>query len=261
MRLLRFAVRLPLVLLLLVGGLLILGTFYRLLPISGRAWLNRNWSRCMLAICGVRISVSGTPCLQGPVLWVANHVSWIDIFALTTVRSTCFVAKAEIRSWPLAGWLAAGTGTVFIQRGQRHAVHAVAAAMQSRFDRGEAVGLFPEGTTSEGHDVRAFHASLFEPARELSVAVQPVALRFLHRGRRSGYAAFVGEETLLANMWRVLSTTGVAVEVVFLPPLAVCGPDGVPVSRTALAQAARDAVRGQLVQASPEAVHGAAQAA
>jgi len=246
LRLLLFAVRLPIVLLLLLGGLLILATFYRLLPVAGRAWLNRNWSRCLLAICGVRTRVAGEPRMQGPVLWVANHVSWIDIFALCGVRSTAFVAKAEIRRWPLAGWLAAGAGTVFIQRGQRHAVHAAAAAMQSRFDRGEAVGLFPEGTTSEGYDVRTFHASLFEPARELDVCVQPVALRFLHRGRRSGYAAFVGEETLLANMWRVLGTTGVAVEVIFLPPLAVRGPDGVPRSRNVLAHEAREAVRAEL---------------
>ena len=254
LRLLRFAVRLPLVLLLLLGGLLILAVAYRWLPAAGRAWLNRNWSACVLAISGVRVRVSGEPRLEGPVLWVANHVSWIDIFALSTVRATAFVAKAEIRRWPLAGWLAAGTGTVFIQRGQRHAVHAAAAAMQRYFDQGGAVGLFPEGTTSEGHDVRNFHASLFEPARELDVAVQPVALRFLHHGRRSGYAAFVGEQTLVGNMWKVLGTTGLAVDVVFLPPLQVRGPDGAPASRTALAAASQEAIREVLVgEAQPAA--------
>jgi 1-acyl-sn-glycerol-3-phosphate acyltransferase len=252
LRLVRFLLRLPLVLLLLIGGLLILGTFYRLLPAQGRAWLNRNWSRCLLAVCGVRTLVRGAPAMQGPMLWVANHVSWIDIFALCAVRSVCFVAKAEIRRWPLAGWLAVGAGTVFIERRRRHAVHEAATAMQARFDRGEVVGLFPEGTTSEGFDVQPFHASLFEPARGLGVAVQPVALRFLHRGRRSGYAAFVGEETLVANMWRVLGTTGVAVEVIFLPPLPTTAPDGQPCSRTALAQAAREAIRAELLDTAPQ---------
>ena len=164
--------------------------------------------------------------MTGPVLLVANHVSWIDIFVLNSARATSFVAKSEIRSWPVIGWLVAGAGTLFIERGQRHAVHAMGESMQARFRQGDAVGLFPEGTTSEGSELRPFHASLFEPARAAAVEIQPVALRFLQHGQRSGFAAFIGDESLVANLWRVMGTTGLSVEVVFLPPLATRNADG-----------------------------------
>src|SRR5690606_42100183 len=75
-----------------------------------RANLNRYWSRRLMSLCGIGLAVQGAPLLQGPVLWVANHVSWIDIFVLNSVRATSFIAKSEIRKWPLIGWLAAGAG-------------------------------------------------------------------------------------------------------------------------------------------------------
>lgn len=248
MKLLRFTIRVALVLPWILLGLVCVGLIYPWLrPAPARAWINRNWSRGLMRICGVRISVCGQARMRGPVMLVANHVSWIDIFVVNSVRATAFVAKSEIRSWPVAGWLAAGAGTLFIDRGQRHAVQAMGESIQVCFDRGEAVGLFPEGTTSEGQDVRPFHASLFEPARRAGVDIQPVALRFLHRGRRSGFAAFVGEETLVGNMWRVLGSTGVGVEVVFLPALSFApGPDGERPSRLELARQAREAILAQL---------------
>ena len=102
------------------------------------------------------------------------------------------------------------------------------------------MGLFPEGTTSVGFDLLPFHASLFEPARSAAVEIQPVALCFLQHGQRSGYAAFVGEESLVANLWRVLGVTGLAVEVVFLPPLPARHPDGTLPTRLELSHQARD---------------------
>jgi len=108
------------------------------------------------------------------------------------------------------------------------------------------VGLFPEGTTSEGFDLRPFHASLFEPARSAAIEIQPVALRFLKNGERSGFAAFVGEETLVANLWKVMGSTGLSVEVVFLPALAAKHADGTLPTRLELSHQARDAIRAVL---------------
>ncbi|ALM87127.1 1-acyl-sn-glycerol-3-phosphate acyltransferase [Bordetella sp. N] len=246
MRLLRFIPRCALVIFLVLLGLLLVGLAYPFIGVRGRAQLNRTWSRCLLRICGVRLLVRGTPRLREAVLFVANHVSWIDIFVINAVRPTAFVAKAEIRRWPVVGWLVAGAGTLFIERGQRHAVQTVGAAMQRRFARGEAVGLFPEGTTTEGHDLLPFHGSLFEPARQGQVTVQPLTLRFLRNGKRDPYAAFVGEESLVANLWRVLGERGLAVEVVFLPPLAHTDPDGTPVTRLELSRRAREGIRAHL---------------
>ena len=246
MKLLRFVFRVALVLPWILFGLFCVSLVYRFLNGRQRAALNRFWSGVLLRMCGVRMTIAGEPRLTGSVLWVANHVSWIDIFVVNAVRATSFVAKAEIRGWPVIGWLAAGAGTLFIERTQRHAVHAMGESIQSCFDRGEAVGLFPEGTTTEGLDLRPFHASLFEPARAAGVAVQPVVLRFLHHGQRSGFAAFVGEESLVANLWRVLGATGVAVEVAFLPVLAAHHADGTPFTRLELSRAAREAILARL---------------
>jgi 1-acyl-sn-glycerol-3-phosphate acyltransferase len=246
LKLLRFVLRLFLVVPWILFGLVCVGLVYPLIGHKSRAWLNRRWSRCLMAFCGLRVVLKGEPRLTGPVLMVANHVSWIDIFVLNSARATSFVAKSEIRSWPIIGWLVAGAGTLFIERGQRHAVHAMGESMQARFKQGDAVGLFPEGTTSEGFELLPFHASLFEPARAAAVEIQPVALRFLQHGKRSGYAAFVGEESLVANLWRVLGVTGLAVEVVFLPPLPARHPDGSLPTRLELSHQARDAILSAL---------------
>src|SRR3546814_12811823 len=89
--------------------------------------------------------------------------------------------------------------------------------MKARFERGEVVGLFPEGTTSTGFDVAQFHSSLFDAAIRAHVDIQPVALRFEHQGERSAYVDFVGEQTMLQNMWGLLGTTVVVSELGVLP--------------------------------------------
>lgn len=247
MSVLWFVLRIAVIAPMIVAALLIIATCYPFMGVRSRSLANRTWSRMLLAVCGIAVEVRGQPVYEAPVLWVSNHVSWLDIYVLNSVRATAFVAKAEIRRWPVLGWLVAGAGTVFLDRKQRHAVQHASEAMRRRFDRGEVVGLFPEGTTSNGLDVQTFYPSLFEPARLLDVAIQPVALRFLHQGQRSGFAAFVGEETLLENAWRVLRGTGVKVEAVFLPPLARQDEQGRVYTRVELATRAHAMVREQVV--------------
>lgn len=190
------------------------------LSLRARSGLNYRWSRALMFLCGVSIKVHGEPKLHGAALWVANHVSWIDIFVLNSVRPTSFIAKSEIRYWPILGWLVAGSGTLFIERGHRHAVRSVGHKMKSRFAQGEVIGLFPEGTTSTGFDVAPFHSSLFDAAIRVQVDIQPVALRFFHHGQRSDHVAFVGEQSLVQNLWRLLWARGIEVELVFLPVMS-----------------------------------------
>ena len=241
---LRFTLRFLLVTLWVIFGLIVLATVFRRLEVARRDRINSWWSRWLLRWCGVRVYVSGRPPVDGPALLIANHVSWLDIYALSSVRCTIFVGKRELRDWPVLGWLIAGVGTVFIERGSRRAVHYVAQAMRERFDRGQLIGLFPEGTTSDGLDVLPFHAGLFEPARRAGVPVQPVALRYLQHGERSTLPAYVGDESLLGNAWRVLGTTGVAVQVVYLPP--VLPEAGDEDHRHAMAARVREAIRREV---------------
>jgi len=243
---LRFTLRVVPVVAWLLLGLVTVVLVFPFAPVRWRSALNRSWSRALMALCGVQIRVLGTPVWHTPVLWVANHVSWIDIFCLNRVRSTAFVAKREIRAWPVVGWLVAGAGTIFIERGSRQALRHAGAQMQQRLRRGEVVGLFPEGTTSAGFEVMPFHASLFEAAIRAQVDIQPVALRFYHRGARSDVAAFIGDQTLVANMWQLLGTTGVCVELEFLAPhpAAQCQAVGRHGMAALTQQAIREAVIG-----------------
>lgn len=248
MRLVRFVWRAWWTTLWLFAGLLTIGLVFPWLGLNARLAIKRRWSSTLLALCGIKLRVSGHAPEQGPVLWVVNHVSWLDIFVLNHVRSTAFVAKQEIRNWPLIGWLVAGADTIFIERGFRHAVHRVGLAMEKHFAGGLAVGLFPEGTTSTGFDVLPFYGNLLEPARRAGVPIQPMALVYRHHGRRSEFAAFVGEENLMQNMWRVLGTTGVSIELVCLPALSA---DQVQqFKRNELASMARQTIRGVLLDSN-----------
>lgn len=214
-----FLIRFVLVSVWVLLGLLTELLIFPLLRRKGRRAVVCVWSRMLMALCGVRVCSTGEPRLEGAVMWVANHVSWVDIFVLNSVRTTSFVAKSDIRRWPVIGLLVAWAGTLFIDRSHRHAVREAGRQMQACFDAGDAVGLFPEGTSTDGSDVRPFHSGLFSAALESGVPVQPVALRFYRGGRRAPELAFVGEQTLVANLWVLLGSWGVRVECDFLPPI------------------------------------------
>ena len=179
-----------------------------------------RWSAGALAVLGVGLRVSGMPA-TGATLVVANHVSWLDILAINAVRPLRFVSKADIRAWPLLGWLTACGGTLFIERTRTRdalrVLHLVADALKA----GEQVAVFPEGTTSEGHGVLPFHANLLQAAIVAQAPVQPIALRYADAQEPiSSAAAYVGDTTLLESLWAVASTTGLTVQVSFLPSLS-----------------------------------------
>jgi 1-acyl-sn-glycerol-3-phosphate acyltransferase len=234
----------------LVSAWIMLGLLTELLlfPFLGRAarrGVVGGWSRGLMRLCGVRVRPLGEPVLDQAVLWVSNHVSWVDIFVINSVRSTSFVAKSDVRRWPVIGLLVAWAGTLFIDRHHRHAVREAAHQMQDCFAQGDVVGLFPEGTSTDGSDVRSFHAGLFEAAVRSGVAVQPLALRFLRQGRRAPELAFVGEQTLVGNLWHLLGARGVVVECEFLRPIPALHGLG----RGALAQMTHAAIRRAVLQA------------
>jgi 1-acyl-sn-glycerol-3-phosphate acyltransferase len=211
------------------------------------------WSRGLLRVCGARLAVGGaTPPPEiaatgvaadgrGRVV-VANHISWIDVFALDAALPCRFVAKSEIGRWPLAGWLVSLAGTLYIERGRRHAVAAINRTLREHLQRGETIALFLEGTTTDGTTVLPFHSNLLAPVLDVRSPVWPVALRYTERGVFSTAAAFDGDKTLLRSLWGTLTARDLVIEVTFLPPL---DPDEAP-TRHALADAAHDAIAAQL---------------
>jgi 1-acyl-sn-glycerol-3-phosphate acyltransferase len=182
-------------------------------------WAVRTWSRGMMRIFGFRLKHYGTP-LPGAALFVANHVSWIDITLMHSQRFMGFVAKAEIARWPLIGWLAALGGTIYHHRGNNESLHGVMHQMVQRLQSGQAVGVFPEGRTMGGAAIGVFHARIFQPAVLAGVPAQPVALKYGLRGSAQTSVAFAPRENFLANFLRLLGDPPRVAEVHFLEPIA-----------------------------------------
>ena len=180
----------------------------------------RAWSVLMVRVFGMRVRRFGEP-LPGAALFVANHVSWIDITLLHSQRVVGFVAKAEIARWPLIGWVASHGGTIFHRRGDNESLHGVMHQMLEKLQSGIAIGVFPEGRTNNGQVVGPFHARIFQPAVLAGVPAQPVALKYGARGSAQTKVAFQTRENFMQNLWRLLGEPARAVEVHFLEPVSV----------------------------------------
>jgi 1-acyl-sn-glycerol-3-phosphate acyltransferase len=165
------------------------------------------WSLRMLALLGVGLEVRGRPPRNGPVLLVANHISWLDILVMHAACYCRFVSKADVKQWPLIGTLATGGGTIYIEReSRRDAVRVVHRVTQS-LQRGEVVAVFPEGTTGDGVTLLPFHANLIQAAISAAAPIQPVALGFVDvaSGGISRSPSYIGDETMVGSVWRTLS--------------------------------------------------------
>lgn len=194
----------------------------------------RGWQGGLMRVFGFRMHRIGTP-LPGAVMFVANHVSWVDIVALHAYRMMGFVAKREIAGWPLVGWLATMGETIYHQRGSQESLGGVLHEMLGRLREGRAVGVFPEGRTRSGAEVGPFHARIFLAAVEANVPVQPVALRYGLGGSAQTVVAFGEDESFFANFLRLLGEPSRHTEVIFLEPILPADTEG----RRRLAETAR----------------------
>ena len=178
----------------------------------------RWWSRTLLRVFGMRVRGVGTP-LAGGTMFVANHVSWIDIVALHSQHMMGFIAKAEIRRWPVVGWITSHGETIYLQRGNANSLGDVMAEMSQRLRDGRAVAAFPEGGTRDGRELGAFHARIFTAAVDADAPVQPVALCFGARCEAQQVVAFAEGEHFAGNLLRLLGEPPRPVTVCFLEPI------------------------------------------
>ena len=180
------------------------------------------WPQVYLAYAarcaGLRVRIEGRP-LQQQVLFVSNHVTWLDILALGGATGAAFVSRDDVESWPLVGWIAGLNDTIYVARQARREVHGQADRLRRALAEGRTVALFPEGTTEGGHVVLPFRPSLFAslfPPLE-GVKVQPVCIDY---GDAAEEIAWVGDEPAGANARRVLSRKGTTpVALRFLDPV------------------------------------------
>jgi 1-acyl-sn-glycerol-3-phosphate acyltransferase len=209
----------------LARGLWVVRTRYgRLTPARQDREL-RRWARELLGILRVEVRCHNAPeTLPERCLLVSNHVSWLDIFAVYAATPGLFVAKSEIRGWPLVGTLVERVGTLFIERGSRRHARATNARIVAALETGRLVAVCPEGTTTDGRALRHFHAALLQPAIDARALVLPVALRFVDGdGVQTSAPVYVGETSLLESVWRIVSAPSMAVELRFAPYVSADG--------------------------------------
>ena len=211
------------------------------LEVPKKQRLIRRWSRRLLYILAVEARIHGLPeeGLRGNVLIVANHISWLDIFVLNAMQPARFVAKSELRRWPVIGRLIAGVGTLFIERDRRHDTHRVNRHAAAVLARGDVIAIFPEGTTTDGTDMLPFHGSLLQPIVDAGGHVQPVAIRYRKAtGEHNEAPAYVGETSLLESFWRVTGERMLVVDLHVTPALSARASH-----RRGLSRAAESAIR------------------
>ena len=208
---------------------------------SRRHALIKSWSRALLAMLRIEMRVDGADvdALPGNLLIVANHISWLDVFVLHSLRPSRFIAKSELRDWPLLGHLIVGSGTLFLERGRRRDTHRINGHAREVLASGDTIAIFPEGTTTDGTEVLPFHASLLQPIIDAQGHLQPVAIRYC--GPDGGYndaPAYVGETSFVECLWRVLGERRMVVAVTLGPTLETSGRH-----RRALSREAEEIIR------------------
>lgn len=211
LRSLRACWRLTRVIVHVLHGLAIVWWRFGMLDDAGRRERVLWWSRALLHHLGITLVVRGAP-RPGAKLFVANHISWLDIVAINATAPARFVSKAEVRRWPVLHRLVSAADTLYLEREKRRdalrVVHQVAEALQA----GDTVAVFPEGTTGTGHELLPFHANILQAAIATEIPVQPIALRYSdRRAAISAAVAYVGDTTLVQSLWWVACADGLQV--------------------------------------------------
>jgi 1-acyl-sn-glycerol-3-phosphate acyltransferase len=230
------------VLLVIALGLTIAGVFAVMerLRIGNSMARRQRWSRWFMTrltnALPFRVTVSGN--LPGqPMLWLSNHVSWTDIPLLGMLAPLSFLSKAEVRTWPIAGWLALKAGTLFIRRGSGDS-RLLQKQMCNHLQQDTDLLIFPEGTTTDGRALRTFHGRLLSSAIEAGVMLQPVAIKYTRDGKPDPIAPFIGDDDLLSHLKRLFANEQGDVHIQLLTPIATAGQE-----RAALAFQAQQAVQ------------------
>jgi 1-acyl-sn-glycerol-3-phosphate acyltransferase len=213
-------------------------------PEAERLACVQGWAGRLLQRVGVDLRIHGS-LAPGAVLLAANHVSWLDITALHACAPRVrFVSKASVGHWPLLGTLARAGGTLFIERERKRDAMRVVHEMAGALGQGDAVAVFPEGTTGPGDTVLPFHANLLQAAISAGAQVQPVVLRYAQPGAPFSRAVqYVGETTLVGSLLAIVRARGITAHVHFLAPMAVTD-----WHRRELAQCLREQVAARLAE-------------
>ncbi|GEM_PF-65142 len=200
-----------------------LATVYPYLSRGLQKRIMRQWSIDLLNVLNVRVSVAGDIPLQTikQGLIVANHISWLDVYVMSSVLPMRFVAKAEVRNWPFIGWLCSRAQTIFIERNKRSDTVRTNKLMVEHLLEGNAMAIFPEGTTSNGTQVKHFHASLLQPAIDAQIPIYPVGIHYHDKHNKPNFdAAYIDDMSFMESLWKILSSRDLHVRITTTQELA-----------------------------------------
>ena len=220
-------------------GLVLTFVFFRFMRWGLRQSFIRGWSRTLLTILGVRVNLESAP-VQLPMkgLLVSNHSSWLDIFVTNAIQPTRFIAKSEIKKWPVLGALVSSVGTLYVERGNRNMISKTNKEISQAASNGDLIGLYAEGTTTDGTYVLPFKSNLFQPAIDSALHVYPVGVSYSKDGQRSKVASYAGDTSLVGSFWLLASNIGLTANVHYCPVI----PAAQYTQRQVLAETTQDAI-------------------
>jgi 1-acyl-sn-glycerol-3-phosphate acyltransferase len=213
-----------LILLLIIGAILTILFLRNTIPPQGfSSKIITTWLATVAYVLGVRIKTFGKQ-LSGKTLFVANHISWLDILILGGLTPIHFLAKHEVESMPVLGWLATRAGTLYIQRGNHRSASESSSEITAVLNQGHNSLIFAEGTTTDGH-VKKFHSRMMQSAIDAHAMVQPIAIYYpykqagSHEVETNPAALFIGDMSIAESADRVFREHRIDVEVHYLEPI------------------------------------------
>ena len=213
--------RLPLLMIHVVSGLIQELVYF---IVYGKLWHQneagrdaiQRWMKRLCQILGLKVSTSGTPKPYFGTLIVANHISWLDIIALASIRHATFMAKSEVKGWPVFGLLTQASGTLFIERHNKSALLKAIDAISELLEKGKTVVIFPEGTTTDGKSVEPFFSGLFNAAKQTHCLVQPVAISYTRDQQRDDIAPYTLKDNFVIHLLRIMQQDSTHIHFDFL---------------------------------------------
>jgi 1-acyl-sn-glycerol-3-phosphate acyltransferase len=204
-----------------------------------RAQIINRWSIQLTKIFNVKVITKGKAPELAPVnhMFLANHISWFDIFALNSIFTSRFIAKSDVQSWPIINRLCIGAGTFFIQREKIKDTKRVNESITNSLISGDCITFFPEGTTSDGTYLKPMKTSLVQSIITSNGTVQPIYINYLDKhGKHSDTAAYVDEITIGQSLRKLLAADGLEVHIQFLPSIDASRHDRSSISSAIKAQ-------------------------
>ena len=189
--------------------------FFPILKIKYRNKVIKFWCSSLLKIISVKVSIKNFKDVRlKNVLFMANHISWLDIILINSIKPSIFVAKSSVRNWPIFGLMASACNTIFLNRSSRNSILEVTSKIKKIINT-NSVFIFPEGTSTYGIDVGKFHSNFFQVAVDLKKSIYPVCICYRKNNIFTDIPGYVGDDTLIESIVKIVNSGGFEARITF----------------------------------------------